>query len=49
MHTFPTHASNCKLSGESSALSHNSELSPELKANTYSPEGKGETGDEEAE
>lgn len=38
MHTFPTHANNCKLRGESSVLSQNSELSSELKANTNSPE-----------
>lgn len=42
MHTIPTHACNCKLRGESSVLSQNSELSSELTANTKSPETKEE-------
>lgn len=40
VHTFPTHANNCVLRGESSVLSQNSELSSELKANTNSPESQ---------
>lgn len=40
--TFPTHANNCRFRGESSVLSHNSELSSELRANRNCPERRGE-------
>lgn len=43
-YTFPTHADNCTLRGESSVLSQNSELSSELRANTNSPRRREEDG-----
>lgn len=47
MITFPTYATKFKLRGESSVLSHNSELSPELIAKTNSPERQGRELDKE--